>query len=196
MILTEEQKEKNKVLFFNKLSQVCDPGTLEADFGDTLSNGTFSINGIESLMGDGTLINTVLRKLTPTALKINETLPEAVQVDKNKLIKVCLLSHISKAARLVANDNEWEVNKKGKFYKYNPDNPSIKTGLHSLIIAQESGIKFTAEEAEAMTINDRDANDEQAKWFSSMFASIIRIANELVYQTEISLEKNNKTETN
>ena len=189
MILTEEQKEKNKVLFFEKLSQVTYPGTLETDFGEVLGNGTFSNAQHENLMGDGTLINTVLRKLTPMALKLNEVLPESNRVDRDKIIKVCLLSHISKAVRLVRNDNEWEISKRNILYKYNPNNPSIKTGFHSLLIAQNSGIKFSEDEAEAMIINDRDPNDEQARWYASPLATIIRMANELVYVNEINSNK-------
>jgi hypothetical protein len=37
-----------------------------------------------------------------------------------------------------------------------------------------------------MTVNDRDLSDEQARWHSSLFASIVRQANEMVY-----LEANN-----
>ena len=193
MLLSDEQKEKNKTLFFKKLSQIIGESTLEEDFGNLLENATFSNGTTDSLTGDGTLLNTILRKLTPIALKLNENiLPESIRINPDTIIKICLLSHISKAVRLVQNDNDWEINKRGIYYKYNENNPSIKTGLHSLIIAQQSGIKFTPEEAEAMTINDRDLDDEQAKWYSSMLASLIRMANELVYQTEIELQKNKK----
>jgi hypothetical protein len=53
-------------------------------------------------------------------------------------------------------------------------------------MATNSGIQFTPEEAEAMTVNDRDLSDDQARWHSSLMASIIRQANEMVY-----LEANN-----
>ena len=68
-------------------------------------------------------------------------------------------------------------------YKYNSELPSIRTGLHSLIMCQNCGIEFTAEEAEAMTVNDRDLTDEQARWHSSIMATIVRQASELTYLT-------------
>ena len=39
------------------------------------------------------------------------------------------------------------------------------------------------EEAEAMTVNDRDLTDDQARWHSSIMATIVRQASELTYLT-------------
>ena len=84
---------------------------------------------------------------------------------------------------MIPNDNSWEVNTRKFVYKYNNDLPSIRTGLHSLVMCQECGIIFSAEEAEAMTVNDRDLTDDQARWHSSIMATIIRQASELTYLT-------------
>ena len=54
----------------------------------------------------------MLKVLTPYAVKLNELLPEDMRVNKNTLVKVCLLHHIAKAVRLVPNDNQWEVEKR------------------------------------------------------------------------------------
>ena len=197
MQLTDEQKDKNKTIFFSKLNQIVGENNLESEIGDALLNATYSFNSVPQLVGDGTLLNTILRKLTPTALSINESLPESIRVDKNVIIKICLLSHIAKAIRIIPNDNEWEISKRGIFYKYDNSLPAIKTGLHSLILAQQAGINFTAEEAEAMTIADRDFSDEQARYYSSMLSNVIRIANELVYISETEINKKaNETTTN
>ena len=125
----------------------------------------------------------ILKTLTPYAVKVNELLPEEVKVDKNTLVKVCLLHQIAKAVRLIPNDNQWEIEKRMLSYKYDNSLPSIRTGLHSLIICENCGIKFTESEAEAMTINDRDLTDEQSRWHSSVMASIVRQASELTYLT-------------
>ena len=179
-------KLKNYELYLKKLNQIgIDTEKLANEIGDKLADATFSINS-DNLAYDGALINTVLYKLTPYAIKLNELYPAEIQVDKTSLVKVCLLHHIAKAIRLMPNDNEWEIKNRGLIYKYTPNQPSIRTGLHSLIIAQNCGIQFTAEEAEAMTVNDRDLSDDQARWHSSLMASIIRQANEMVY-----LEANN-----
>ena len=119
--------------------------------------------------------------LTPYAVRLNELLPTHMRCEKSTLVKVCLLHHISKAIRLVHNDNVWEVEHRNMPYKYSATQPSIRVGLHSLVMAQNCGIGFTAEEAEAMTINDRDSTDEQARYHSSVLATIVRQANELTY---------------
>jgi hypothetical protein len=184
-------KLKNYELYLKKLNQIgINTEKLAEEIGEKLADATFSTNLDNGLAYEGALINTVLYKLTPYAIKLNDLYPTDIQVDKNSLIKVCLLHQIAKAIRLMPNDNDWEVKNRGLIYKYTPNQPSIRTGLHSLVIAQNCGIQFTPEEAEAMTVNDRDLTDDQARWHSSLMASIIRQANEMVY-----LEANNTPKT-
>ena len=76
---------------------------------------------------------------------------------------------------------KWQAKNYGQPYMFSPNQLSIRTGLHSLAMCQECGINFTLEEIEAMTTNDRDATDMQAKWHSSIFASIVNNASEMVY---------------
>jgi len=180
-------KLKNYELYLKKLNQLgIETDKLAEKFGEKIAEATFSNNDSNGLAFDGALINTILYKLTPYAIKINEMFQKEIQVDKNSLVKVCLLHQIAKAIRLEKNDNEWEIKNRGIIYKYAANQPSIRTGLHSLIMATNCGILFTAEEAEAMTVNDRDLSDDQARWHSSLMASIVRQANEMVY-----LEANN-----
>lgn len=180
-------KLANYELYLKKLNQIgIDTTKLAEDFGEQIAEATFSVNSDNGLAYDGALINTILYKLTPYAIKLNELYPQEIQVDKNSLVKVCLLHQIAKAVRLTKNDNEWEIKNRGLVYKYTTNQPSIRTGLHSLVIAQNCGIQFTPEEAEAMTVNDRDLTDDQARWHSSLMASIVRQASEMVY-----LEANN-----
>jgi len=182
-------KLKNYELFLKKLNQLgIDTTKLSEEFGEKVADAPFSNLESTGMAYDGALINTLLYKLTPYAIKINEMFPTEIQVDKTSLVKVCLLHQIAKAVRLVKNDNEWEIKNRGLVYTYAKNQPSIRTGLHSLVIAQNCGIQFTPEEAEAMTINDRDLSDDQARWHASIMASIVRQANEMVY-----LEANNST---
>lgn len=179
--------EKNYELFIKKLNQLgIDTTELNEKYGEHLKKATFSDKGDNGLAFEGSLINTLLYKLTPFAIKLNELFNEEIRVNKETLVKVCLLHQIAKCVRLIKNDNEWEIKNRNLLYKYNPSNPSIRNGLHSLSLATECGIKFTAEEVEAMTINDRDLTDDQARWHASLLASIVRQANEMVY-----LEANN-----
>lgn len=175
-------KEKNLEIFIKKLNQLeINTDVLVEKYGEVLRDATFSDRSDNGLAYEGSLIQTTLYKLTPYAIRLNELFPEEIRVDKNTLVKVCLLHQIAKAVRLVKNDNDWEVKNRGLLYKYNNSNPSIRNGLHSLAIATECGITFTPQEVEAMTINDRDLSDDQARWHASLLASIVRQANEMVY---------------
>lgn len=187
--MNEELKQHNLELFCKKLEQVgANPSVLIEKYGEKLKNATFSVTDGNGLTGDGTLINTVLKILTPFAVRLNLLYPEDIRVNQNTLVKVCLLHQISKALRLIPNDNQWEVEKRNIAYKYDAKQPSIRTGLHSLIMAEECGINISAEEAEAITINDRDLTDNQSRWHSSLMASIVRQANEMTYLTAMNIK--------
>jgi hypothetical protein len=180
--MTDEQREKNLEIYIKKLNQVgVDTSLLMEKYGEQLMNGTFTNTNEFGNAYPGSLIEIVLKVLTPYAVKLNELLPEEQRVDKSTLVKVCLLHHIAKAVKFLPNDNQWEVEKRAMVYKYDESQPSIRTGLHSLILAQQAGIQFTPEEAEVMTVNDRDLTDDQARWHSSVMSTIVRQANELTY---------------
>ena len=174
--------KKNRELFFKKLQSIgIDTEKLEKEYGTLIENATFTNTSEKNLAYNGSLLNVILYKLTPYAIRLNELLPEEKRAEKNSLIKVCLLHHIAKSVRFIINDNEWEVKNRKMLYKYNPENPSIKGGMHSYMICTQCGITFTEDETEAMIINDRDPSDDQARWFSSKLATIVRMANELTY---------------
>lgn len=176
-------KEKNLELFLLKLSQLgVDVTKASEDFKSKLKEASFVLQDDHGNAHKGSLLEIVMRVLTPYAVRLNEMLPSEVQVDKNELVKVCLLHHISKAIRMIPNDNEWEMQKLKRMFKYDENQPSIKTGLHSAIIAlQEFSVPITAEFFEAMTINDRDLEDPQSRFHCSTMASIVRMANEMTY---------------
>lgn len=180
-------------LYLQKLNQLgINADKLVEDYGDKLLTATFTNNAETGLAYEGSLIKTLLYKLTPYAIKLNDLLPEEIRVDKSTLIKVCLLHQIAKCVRYIKNDNEWEIKNRNMIYKFNPDNPAIRTGLHSLVIAQNCGIQFTPEESEAMTINDRELSDDQARWHSSLMALLVRQASEIVYLEAMEAQKKSK----
>lgn len=181
-MITEEVKEKNYDLFLKKLEQIgVETATLDKVYGEKLMNASFTNSNENGQAYDGSFIEIMLKKLTSYAVRLNELLPEEVRVDKNSLVKVCLLHQIAKSIRLVKNDNLWEIEKRNLLYKYNNNLPAIRTGFHSLLMCTECGINFTLQEAEAMTVNDREMTDEQARWYSSVFSNIVRQASELTY---------------
>lgn len=179
-MINTELKEQNYALFIKKLNQVgVNTDALVARLGDKLLNATYGLDVKSNVAYDGSLINVILRTMTPIALKLNELLDENVRVEKDSLIKVCLLYQISKAEMFIPNDNDWEVEKRGLVYKYAENKLALKMCMKSLILCQECGITFTAEEIEALTILDRDSDDAQAKFFASPFATIIKSATEI-----------------
>ena len=191
--LYKMELKENYQLFLKKLNQSgINTTILDEKYGELLTNAPFSTNQDSGLAFQGALIYTLLYKLTPYAVRLNESFPSELRVDKATLVKVCLLHQIAKSVRLVPNDNEWEITKRGMLYVYAKDNPSIRNGLHSLVIAQNCGITFTEEEAEAMTINDRDLSETQARFHASVLASIVRMANEMTYLEMINITKEKK----
>ena len=175
-------KKKNLDLFFKKLESVgVNTSELQANYYFNLLNATFTPTNEHSNAYDGSLIEIVLKVLTPYAVRLNELLPQEIQVDKATLVKVCLLHHIGKCIKLIPNDNEWEVKNRGILYKYNQEIPSIRVGLLSLSMCCECGIILSTEEIEALTINDRDLEDASTRYHSSIMAQIVRQANELTY---------------
>ena len=112
---------------------------------------------------------------------MNELYPAEIRVDRNQLIKVCLLHQIAKAIRITPNDNDWEIRNRKLLFKYTEGMPAIRTGLHSLSMCFNCGIQFTDDEVEAMTVNDREMTDTQSRFHSSMMSNIIRQASEMVY---------------
>ena len=178
----ENNKEKNLRLFFGKLEKLgINPSILEEKYGDRLMNATFTNSNEFGNAYDGSFLEIVLKVLTPFAVRLNELLQEEQRVDKDTLVKVCLLHQIAKAVRIVPNGNQWEIEKRGLVYKYDSDLPSIRTGLHSVSMCFECGIPLSTDEIEVMTINDRDLSDDQARWHASVMASLVRQANELTY---------------
>lgn len=180
-MINEEIKEKNLLLFKKKLEEIGIQLNMDSLIENKIKNATFTITNENGLAYEGSLLNVILRILTPFAIKINDALPESIRVEKNSLIKVCLLSHISKCEMFEPNDNEWEKEKRGMLFKYTKSNVALKMGMKSLILAQELGVKFTPEEIEAITIMDRRLDDEQSMFFSNPISVVLKQAHELTY---------------
>ena len=107
-MVNEEIKEKNLLLFKKKLEEIGIQLNMDSLIENKIKNATFAISNENGLAYEGSLLNVILRILTPFAIKINDALPENIRVDKNSLIKVYLLSNISKCEMFEPNDNEWE----------------------------------------------------------------------------------------
>lgn len=179
-MITEEKINSNFTLYQKRLAKdySVDIEKLDKELPQ-LKDASFGISVDNGCAYPGSLIDKSI-KLTSIAVKINANVLGDDEVDKNSLVKVCMLQHISKAKTLVPNDNEWEINKRGYAYKYNEENTVIKTGALSSYIAMRCGVEFTDEELEAMTIIDRDVDDRQANYYASKLAVVVRTANEIL----------------
>jgi hypothetical protein len=180
-MINEEIKEKNLSIFLKKLEEIGCNLNLNDEIKNKIKNASFTTTNENGLAYEGSLLNVILRILTPFALKINDVLPDNIKVEKNSLIKICLLSHISKCEMFEPNDNEWEKEKRGMIFKYTKSNVALKMGIKSLILAQQMGVIFTPEEIEAITIMDRRFDDEQVMFFSNPISVVLKQAHELTY---------------
>lgn len=151
------------------------------DYGSKLQVGSYSTRQDSGCCGEGTLVETILFSLAASAVQINNVFPEEVRADQDSLVKVCLLQHISKCERFIKQFDDFRINRLGELFTYSNNVPAIGVGLHSMIIANECGITFTPLEAEAMTIIDKSDDDKEAKYHSSVLATVVKMANELVY---------------
>lgn len=164
--------------------------TLKEKYGTALNYASFYQKNDTGFAHDGSLMEVSLRKLGAYAVKLNMLFPEELRVDQNSIVKVALLQHLSKAIRLKKSTDEWRVKNLGELYVYERNIPAIGTGVHSVAICNECGIKLTPLEVEAMISIDRnEATDPQFKSYSNMLTHIIKIANELV---QVDGQKANK----
>ena len=117
---------------------------------------------------------------------------KALYVNKESLLKVLLLQHISKAEMFVPSSEQWKINK-GILYEFNPNlQTSMKLCERSLFICSKYDIKFTEEEYDAMKVLDRE--DDKANIYLSPLAQLVKISNQLTstesYQQHKSLKDN------
>lgn len=172
--------DKNYELYLKKLSELdIDPTLLVGKFGSKIKIATYNFSNKDCAgCGDGELLQVVLRKLTPTALGINKLLPEEKQIDPKSIIKVCLLSQLSKSVMVVPNTNKWEIENRGMLYKFDDFPYAMKMGMRSVSMCMQCGIHLNDNELEAISNLDRE-EDKQTKYFSSTLSTILRQAVEL-----------------
>lgn len=180
-MVNEESKVKNYELLKTKLEPYGISGEkLEEVFGDKLINATYSMDAsINRYAYEGSLLNVVLRVLTPYAIKLSEILPDSIRPSRESIVKVCLLQHLAKSEMFVKSTNEWEINK-GRLFTFANKRIALRLGMRSVALAIKLGVALSDIELEAMTIIDKDANDEQAKLFANPLSIIVKQANEWV----------------
>jgi hypothetical protein len=150
---------------------------------EAVTHATYASDEKTGLAYNGSFIKAILQ-LTTFAVNLNKLLPENKQVDNNTLIKIALISQITKVALFAPNDNKWEIENRGVNYKFNNLEGALRVGERSALLALQSGVTLTPTEFEAMRIMDKaNSDDKYADYFSSVLSTIIKQANELVNVT-------------
>lgn len=148
---------------------------------DAVMNATYANTENTGLAYDGSFTETVIA-LTVYAIKINDLLPEEKQVSKESIAKVALLSQIGKVLLFKPQTNDWRRKNLGENYTYAELDGAIRVGERSILIAMNSGVKFTEFEFEAMRIMDKQNEnaDNYSKYFSGTLSMVIKQANEMI----------------
>ena len=148
---------------------------------DAVMNATYANMENTGLAYDGSFTETVIA-LTVYAIKINDLLPEEKQVSKESIAKVALLSQIGKVLLFKPQTNDWRSKNLGEKYTYTELDGAIRVGERSILIAMNSGVKFTEFEFEAMRIMDKQNEnaDNYSKYFSGALSMVIKQANEMI----------------
>lgn len=148
---------------------------------DAVMNATYANTDNTGLAYDGSFTETVIA-LTVYAIKINDLLPEEKQVSKESIAKVALLSQIGKVLLFKPQTNDWRRKNLGENYSYAELDGAIRVGERSILIAMNSGVKFTEFEFEAMRIMDKQNEnaDNYSKYFSGTLSMVIKQANEMI----------------
>lgn len=199
MGITEEKINRNYVLWTEYLKKYnCYSEDLINEMGESIKNGSFAMSDTCGGAYKGSLLNVVLSNLCVIATHINECAfgdnnnkskqqHPYLYVNKDSLMKVLLLQHISKAQMFTPTVEQWKKNK-GMLYEFNPNNEiSMKLGERSVFLCMNYGIKLTEEEYDAMKVCDKD--EEKNNSFVTPLAEIVKIANQL---TSIEIYRKNK----
>jgi len=114
--------------------------------------------------------------------RIAKMISGTFKIDENSLMKVCALMHLSKRNMFEEVTDDWSI-KRGYPFKFKELGGVMSTGERSILEAMNNGVKFTAEEFEAMRAMD-NSDDASKKPFQGIMTTVIRQANELAYSIE------------
>ena len=148
---------------------------------EAVMTATYANTENTGLAYNGSFTETVIA-LTVYAIEINNLLPQEKQASKESIAKVALLSQIGKVLLYKPQDNDWRKKNLGENYKYADLDGAIRVGERSILIAMNSGVKFTELEFEAMRIMDKqnENTDNYSKYFSGSLSTVIKQANEII----------------
>lgn len=176
-MLDEKNINKNYGLWITKLQENnCYSEALINKYGDLIKNASLGMTSNSGTAFQGSMVHIVLRKICRYAINLNELLPEEVRVDRQKLIKVCLLQHISKCVMYKELPKE---NYKGDKYEFNNElKTPLKSGERSALMCIQNGIELSDDEYDAMRILDKE---DDKSCYNSILSTIVKSANMLAF---------------
>lgn len=176
IVLTPEQVEKNKIVFFKTDEKY---GIFTPELAEFLNTSIFTAPASSNLdmnnCFEGGLLDHIIR-VTTYANKINNLLPESQKQDTASLVKVCFLCQIGKCFLFNDNQSQWHKDNLGKMYEFNQDLIAMRIGERSINYAVKNGVKLTDEEYQAIISHETSENNEMYRWHSEILSEILRIA--------------------
>ena len=124
---------------------------------------------------EGGLIDHIF-KVTKHAIAVNALLPEAKQVEKSSIMKVCFLHQIGKASLYIENTEDWKI-KRGNMYDFNDKLVSMRPSERSIYYATSCGVELSENEYQAILNYDKDDSDKSARWHTCDLGEILKVAN-------------------
>jgi hypothetical protein len=183
MVINDTLRDTNYSLFTQKLTENgVNSDKLVELYGESIKNASYSTTKSEgnAFSTKGGLLQVVMRILTPNALKVNEILPQELKQEKASIIKICMLSQISKSRMFT-------VDERG-YANFSNDTSVLKLGARSLMMLSQAGISLSEDEYEAIALMDK--NDSEGARGLKPLALILKMANDLtLMQTKIETDK-------
>lgn len=179
-MITKKEIESNFEKWVKRLQTYdCYSEEMINECGELIKSASYGMNEESGSAYNGSLLDVVLNKLCLYSFNINNTLSESMHSNKESLLKVLLLQHISKCEMFIGQTVDWE-RKRGNLYQFNPNiKGQLKTGERSAYMCMKYGIKLTEEEFEAIRVIDKDS-DDKSQFYASPLATIVRLTNTLV----------------
>ena len=179
MLLTEQQKNTNYLVYLNKLEKYgCKVDKLGELYGEKLKNTSFSLEESDGYAFDGSLIYVTLNIMGKVAYNINTNVYGEgciMHCDNVQLMKTVLLSNIGKCEMFIPQTDTYWL-KKGRLYKFNDDTATtMKLGARTLYICQKSGIKL--DECEYEAISSMDYEEKISRYSSPLCVTLNAVRN-------------------
>ena len=160
---------------------------------DELLKTPLAINVDSGLAYDGAIIYHSIA-MWFYAKKLHPVYSTIYNVDLSSLAKIIILQPLGNVGMFVSNDNEWEVNKLGRKYKFSEKSVCLKKGDYSKILCQDVGIQLSLNEYEAMGVLDKSHEDyEKSLPFLGHLSIMFKMCNDLaIYYAREKYKKQKK----